>query len=295
MSPAGDAPEEMPLLILLVTFGSLLLVAGWEFCQPRRRREFPALRRRFSNIAFWIVNLLVAAWLIPRAELIRPHILGPFGLGLPRWPITNAALSVAAAFLLLDFLRYIVHRGEHAVGWVWRLHALHHTDPDVDLTTAVRHHPAEYLLTSAVYAGALVVFDVPAGAVMVHGLAVFAAAAFQHGNIRLPQHLEQLLQPILMTNDLHRVHHSVVPHEANANYGAVLSIWDRLFGTLVGLSAAQHRAIVFGVDGLPGPDGLKPSAMLLTPWRLPRAAAGAGYNRQPARDKAASGTNRARS
>lgn len=217
--------------------------------------------------------MLLAAWVLPRADMVRPHLAAALGLGLPFWPIANVGLSFAAAFLLLDFMRYAVHRVEHAVPWLWRLHALHHSDPEIDVTTSVRHHPAEYMLTSVVYWTALILIDVPAGAVLIHGIAVFATAAVQHGNIRLPERLERWLQAIVITTDLHRIHHSVAPSEANANYGAVLSIWDRAFGTLVQLTAAQQEAIVFGVRQLPPRECLKPAAMLLTPWRLARATA----------------------
>ena len=251
--------------------GSLLLVAVFEFCRPRRRRGLPALQRRLGNIGFWLVNLSLAAVLLGSPEDTQIRIATIFGLGLPTWPIAGAALSLVAGFLLLDLLRYAVHRVEHAVPWLWRLHALHHSDPEIDVTTAVRHHPFEYLLTSAVYWIALIVLDVPAFVMLIHGLAVFGAAAIQHGNIGLPERLERWLQPVVMTPDLHRVHHSVSPREANANYGAVLSLWDRLCGTLVRLTPAQHQAIVFGVHELPPRDCLGPAAMLLTPWRLARA------------------------
>ena len=97
-------------------------------------------------------------------------------------------------------------------------------------------------------------------------------AAVQHGNIRLPERLERWLQPVLMTVDMHRIHHSIVFEQANSNYGAVLSLWDRLFGTYTWISRTQHQRVVFGVRELLPRDGLGPSAMLLTPWRISRAA-----------------------
>jgi sterol desaturase/sphingolipid hydroxylase (fatty acid hydroxylase superfamily) len=271
-----SAPEVDPAasgggaLTVLVILGSLLVVAFWEFWRPRRRRNFPALRRRLCNLGFWVVNLVLTAFLLGSPTPARPRIEAMLGGGLPSWPIANAGLSLVAGFLLLDFLRYAVHRCEHAVPLFWRFHALHHSDPDVDVTTAVRHHPLEYLLTSAAYWIALIAFDLPVGAVLIHGSAVFAAAALQHGNIRLPETLERWLQPVLMTTDLHRIHHSVAPAEANANYGAVLSLWDRLFGTCVRMTRTQHNSIVFGVAELPRRDCLKPTAMLLTPWIIAR-------------------------
>jgi sterol desaturase/sphingolipid hydroxylase (fatty acid hydroxylase superfamily) len=98
-----------------VVFGSLLVVALWEFCRPRRRREFPALRRRFGNIGFWILNLFLAGFLLPRPAFVRPQIEALSGLAFPSWPIADAGLSFLAGFLLLDLMRYLVHRCEHAV------------------------------------------------------------------------------------------------------------------------------------------------------------------------------------
>ena len=176
-----------------------------------------------------------------------------------------------AGFLLLDFLRYAVHRCEHAVPLFWRFHALHHSDPDVDVTTSVRHHPVEYVCASAVYWLAVLVLGIPAIIVLSHGLAVFATAAIQHGNLRLPERLERWLQPVLITTDLHRIHHSVAFDQATSNYGAVLSVWDRLFGTCTQITRAQHEKIVFGVRELPRRDCLKASRMILTPWLISRA------------------------
>jgi sterol desaturase/sphingolipid hydroxylase (fatty acid hydroxylase superfamily) len=256
-----------------VVFGSLLVVALWEFYRPRRRREFPALRRRCGNIGFWILNLFLTAFLIPPAALVRPRIEALSGLAFPPWPIADAGLGFVAGFLLLDLLRYLVHRCKHAVPFFWRFHALHHSDPDVDVTTSVRVHPIEHLLASGVFWLAVILLDIPATAWLAYWLAVSVIEAVQHGNIRLPGWLEQCLQPVLVTVDMHRIHHSVAFAEASVNYATVFSIWDRLFRTYTRLTRAQHDSIVFGVRELPRRDCLKPSAMMLTPWRIARAPA----------------------
>jgi len=258
-------------MALIVILGSLLVIAVWEFSWPRRRREYPALRRRMGNIGFWIVNLFIGLFFSPPDAQVRMTLDAVWGISIPYWPIADDGLSFVAGFLLLDLLYYAVHRCEHAVPFLWRFHALHHSDPDVDLTTSVRHHPVEFLLTSAVYWLAALFLDIPVEVVLGHALAVFGTAAVQHGNIRLPERLERWLRPVLVTVDMHRVHHSIEFSRENWNYGAVLSIWDRLFKTYTRLTRAQHDSIVFGVDELPRRDCLKPSAMMLTPWRLGRA------------------------
>jgi sterol desaturase/sphingolipid hydroxylase (fatty acid hydroxylase superfamily) len=260
-------------MTLVVLLGSLLVVALWEFCRPRRQREFPALRRRLGNIGFWVFNLVLAGLTFEPAAQFRPQLEAALGIGLLSWPIADAALSFAAGFLLLDLLRYLVHRCKHAVPFLWRFHALHHSDPDVDVTTAVRVHPIEHLLNSAVFWLVVILLDIPAIAVVTYGLAAFAIEAVQHGNIRLPERLDRWLQPVLVTVDMHRIHHSVAFAQASCNYSTVFSIWDRLFGTYTRLTRVQHDSIVFGVRELPRRDCLKPSAMLLTPWRIPRSLA----------------------
>jgi len=252
---------------------SLILVAAWEFCRPRRQREFPALRRRLGNLGIWILNLVLAAFVLAPTDTFRPQFEAALGIGLPPWPIANTFLSFVSGFLVLDLVVYGVHRWMHAVPFLWRFHALHHSDPDFDVTTSVRVHPGEYMVASAAYWIAVMVLGIPAIVMLTHGLSMFAAAAITHGNIRLPEWLERVLQPVVITVDLHVIHHSVVYEEANANFGAVLSIWDRIFGTYRWLPRAQQERIVFGVRELPPHGCLKPSAMLLTPWRIPRAVA----------------------
>ena len=259
-------------MTLVVLLGSLLVVALWEFCRPRRRREFPALRRRLGNIGFWVLNLVLAGLTFEPAAQFRPQLEAALGIGLPSWPIADAALSSAAGFLLLDLLRYLVHRCKHAVPFFWRFHALHHSDPDVDVTTSVRLHPIEHLFSSGVFLLVVILLDIPATSWLTYWLAVSVIEAVQHGNIRLSLRLERWLQPVLVTVDMHRVHHSVSFAQASCNYATVFSIWDRLFGTYTRLTRAQHDSIVFGVRELPRRDCLKPSAMLLTPWRIARAA-----------------------
>lgn len=252
--------------------GSLLAVAFWEFCRPRRQREFPALRRRLGNLGLWILNLVLATLVFAPTDTFRPQLEAVLGIALPTWPIVGWG-SFVAAFLLLDLLRYLVHRCKHAVPFLWRFHALHHSDPDVDATTTVRLHPIEYLLNSGVFWVAVILLGIPATVGLTYGLTAFTIEAMQHGNIRLPDRVERWLQPVMVTVDTHRVHHSIAFARGSCNYATVFSFWDRIFRTYIRLTRAQHETIVFGVRELPRRDCLKPSAMLLTPWRIYRATA----------------------
>jgi sterol desaturase/sphingolipid hydroxylase (fatty acid hydroxylase superfamily) len=257
-------------LTLLVLVGSLLVVALWEFFRARRRLEFPALRRRLGNLGVWVLGLVLPAFIFAPPGTFRPEIATALGISLPAWPIRDGLATLVVGFLLLDLFQYGLHRCQHAVPFLWRFHALHHSDPDVDVTTSVRHHPIEYLIAAGVYWLAVLALGIPAIIVLAHSLTVFAAATLTHGNISLPEWLERLLRPVVITLDLHLVHHSIEFSRKNWNYGAVLSIWDRLFGTYTEISRAKRDRLVFGVRELPVRDCLTPSAMLLTPWRLSR-------------------------
>jgi sterol desaturase/sphingolipid hydroxylase (fatty acid hydroxylase superfamily) len=206
----------------------------------------------------------------------RPELEGALGVGLPSWPMTDQWSSCVAAFLFLDLLSYAVHRCQHAVPLLWRFHALHHSDPDVDVTTSVRHHPIEYLLATGFYWVVVLALGIPPMIFLSHTLTVFAAAALTHGNISLPEWLERLLRPLVITLDLHLMHHSVVYDEANSNFGAVLSIWDRLFGTFTPAPRAYADRLTFGVRDLPQRAYLTIFGMFSTPWLLGRAPSRTG-------------------
>jgi hypothetical protein len=130
-------------LIIAAIIGSSLAVALWEFCRPRWQREFPALRRRLSNLGIWLANLVLAAFSFARPDTSRPELEAAIDVGLPSWPIVNPWSSFVMAFLLLDFALRSASLSA-CVPFLWRFHAMHHSDPDVDVTTSVRHHPIAY-------------------------------------------------------------------------------------------------------------------------------------------------------
>jgi len=224
--------------------GSLGFVALWELLWPRRTRRFSAMRRRFGNISIWLGSTFAVAVLLPETSY------RPFG-----W------YTFAIEFLLLDLLGYINHRILHAVPFLWRIHAMHHSDPDVDWSTALRHHPFELLLTNGSYWIAVVLLGIPTATVTAHTLVSFALAVATHGNVTWPVWAERC-SPFLVTLDTHLVHHSITGSETN--FGAMLSVWDRLFGTYHAAAAEP----VFGIQGVNPEHACKPREMLLTPWRI---------------------------
>lgn len=241
------------MLILAIFLSGLITVAAWEFFAPRRPREFPTLRRQAGNLGLLFGNTILVA-------LIFPPLTGVWAL--------NPVIGFIVGFLGLDLLAYGLHRAKHDIPWLWRLHAVHHSDPDVDVTTSVRHHPLDVISATAILWSVGFMLSIPSAVIVVHNVTVLALAAVTHANLPLPQWLELKLQPWLVTTDFHLVHHSIDQDEANSNFGAVLSIWDRLFGTF--RRGSRALPMTFGIAGFPRRDALYPGSMLLTPWRLPR-------------------------
>ena len=246
----------------MVALALLLLIAGWELCRPRRRCQFSSTRRRIANVTLWLMNLFFIAFFLGDLPGLGPRNALPWS--------TNFVLIMVLGFLVLDFVRYAVHRLEHAVPLFWRFHALHHSDPEIDVTTTLRHHPVEDVVLSGIYWIVATVLGMPASVAGLYAAVVFVMGGIQHGNFSLPSCVERWLQPFLNTPDLHLIHHSASMSEANSNYGAVLSIWDRLFGTFTQISRRDQQAIVFGVRGLPVRDCMRLSRMLATPWFINR-------------------------
>jgi sterol desaturase/sphingolipid hydroxylase (fatty acid hydroxylase superfamily) len=241
------------MITVYITFGSLFAVALWELCLRSNSYEFPPWRRRVSNLGIWFLNIIAYALFFASPDRLR----APWGL--PLW------LGFPVGFLLLDFLGYAVHRAQHFFPWWWRLHALHHSDPDVDWSTSVRHHPLDYMLATTVFWLTVVAVGIPNPVVAAHALSIFTLAVCTHGNLRWPAWIERLLQPAVLTRELHRVHHSIELAEANTNFGAVLSVWDRLFRTF---RRPDDARLVFGVRELERRAACRFFSMLATPWRL---------------------------
>ena len=150
--------------------------------------------------------------------------------------------------VLLDLAIYLQHVLFHAVPALWRLHRMHHADLEFDVTTGVRFHPIEILLSMVIKLGVVAALGAPAVAVLIFEVLLNATSMFNHGNVRLPPRLDRVLRWIVVTPDMHRVHHSIVPRETNSNFGFNLPWWDRLFGTYRAQPAAGHEGMTIGIE-----------------------------------------------
>ncbi len=215
---------------LSVFVGVLTVMAAWEWRAPRRRL-IQGYRRWPANLGIVVLNGMMVRLLIPAGAVGTAFWASERGWGLltlvelPYWA------SLLLAVVLLDLIIYLQHLMVHAVPWLWRLHMVHHADRDIDVTTALRFHPIEILLSMLVKVVAVILIGAPALAVVVFETVLNGMAMFNHSNVRLPAAIDSIIRILFVTPDMHRVHHSVIKRETNSNYGFNLSIWDRLFGT----------------------------------------------------------------
>ena len=263
-----------PAVRLGAFFGMFALMAVWEALSPRRARLLPRRVRWPHNLALVVLNSLILRLLFPLAAVGFALLAAGRGWGLlnafalPFW--WAFALSVIA----LDFAIYLQHVMFHAVPLLWRLHRVHHADADFDVTTGARFHPIEILLSMLIKFAAIAVLGAPAAAVLVFEVLLNATAMFNHANLRLPEPVDRWLRRLLVTPEMHRVHHSMERDEANSNFGFNLPWWDRLCGTYRARARLPQESMAIGVKGLTGSDAaVKLTGMLA----LPFAQAGGGY------------------
>ena len=199
-----------------------------EWLSPLRRRPDKILPRWPVNIGLYLVNTCLLFLILPTGLLlviIDQPLRGLVATGLPLW------LTVLATALIIDGWRYWLHRWYHEVPLLWRVHLIHHSDNQVDITTTERHHPLEALVSLAAILVLVTLLGLPAEGVAVYFITAMVVALVSHANIDLPPAFDQLLRKVIVTPAVHAIHHSDRPAETNSNYGAVLVVWDRLFGT----------------------------------------------------------------
>jgi sterol desaturase/sphingolipid hydroxylase (fatty acid hydroxylase superfamily) len=155
----------------------------------------------------------------------------------------------------------------HAVPVLWRLHRVHHADLEIDVTTGARFHPIEILLSMGIKLGVIAALGTPAVAVLLFEVLLNATSMFNHSNVRMPARLDRVLRWIVVTPDMHRVHHSIVVHETNSNFGFNLPWWDRLFGTYRDQPAARHETMTVGIEQFRNPVEQRLDRMLTQPFR----------------------------
>ena len=220
-----------------------------------------------SNFGIYAVNASILGLLAPAAIIEAYLEARGFPASSPDLAASAAIGSCWLAASSADLYAYLLHRTQHASFLLWRLHAVHHADVDMKASTTVRHHPGEFVLSSIIGATVAAVLGLPVWVFPVYALIAIAVSLIQHVNARLPERLDRLVQRVLVTPGMHRVHHSVDVAECNGNYGTVLSIWDRMFGTYRQRPHGQD-VVAFGVDPFTAPRYARPHWALLLPFAL---------------------------
>jgi sterol desaturase/sphingolipid hydroxylase (fatty acid hydroxylase superfamily) len=260
--------QNEPVIRLGIFLGVLAAVALAEFAFPRRPLTMSRGRRWTSNLGIVFLNGALVRLLLPLtaagfAVLATERGWGAFNnLDAPVW------LAVLASVVILDFAIYLQHVMFHAVPALWRLHRVHHADLDFDVTTGTRFHPIEILLSMLIKFAVIAVIGAPAVAVIIFEVLLNATAMFNHGNLRLPPAFDHVLRLVIVTPDMHRVHHSIEDHETNSNFGFNSPWWDRLFGTYKDQPDAGHDAMTLGIRDYRQPNIASDlPGMLILPFR----------------------------
>jgi sterol desaturase/sphingolipid hydroxylase (fatty acid hydroxylase superfamily) len=228
-------------------FGVFIIMAIWELLAPRRRLIVPKLMRWSNNISLVFFNTLILRVLFPAAAVGMAVFVQQQGWGLFNYYSLALPLEIVVSVIILDGIIYLQHVMVHAVPVLWRLHRVHHADPDFDVTTGARFHPLEIILSMLIKFAAIVVLGPPVVAVIIFEVLLNATAMFNHSNVRLNTTLDKYLRLLVVTPDMHRVHHSVEADETNSNFGFNLPWWDRLLGTYRDQPRAGHENMSIGI------------------------------------------------
>ncbi|MDQ6954231.1 MAG: sterol desaturase family protein [Mariprofundaceae bacterium] len=238
--------EHESWLRLSAFLGVFFLMATWEMLAPKRTLIL-GKKRWLANIGIVVLDSLVARILLSGGAVTAALWAESNQIGILRLFFLPDGLMLFVAVVVMDFIIYAQHVLFHRVPMLWRLHQVHHADRDIDVTTGLRFHPIEIILSMLIKITVVIALGVPVLAVVVFEVILNGMAMFNHANVRLPKVVDGLIRLILVTPDVHRVHHSMINTETNRNYGFNLSIWDRLFGTYQAQPRLGHEHVVIGL------------------------------------------------
>ncbi len=235
------------LIRLSVFFGTFVAMALWEVLSPRTKRVLPRMRRWCVNWALVIIDSLTLRLLVPVLAVGVAGCVADAGWGILNWVVLPTSLKVILAVVVLDMLIYWQHVASHRFAVLWRFHRVHHADRDIDVTTGARFHPVEILLSMVYKFACIALLGAPAMAVFLFEVLLNASAMFNHSNVTIERKTDQMIRKLIVTPDMHRVHHSIEEKETNSNYGFFLSVWDRLFRTYIDQPKGGHEGMTIGL------------------------------------------------
>jgi sterol desaturase/sphingolipid hydroxylase (fatty acid hydroxylase superfamily) len=248
--------------------GVFAVMAGWETVAPKRVLRSSKKTRWLNNLAVTFLNAGFLRLALPVTAVWVASYAGERGWGLfnsvPLGVMPAGVLSV----VLLDLAVYTQHLVFHLVRPLWRLHMVHHTDLDIDVTTGARFHPVEILLSMGIKTGVILALGAPPWSVVAFEVLLNATSMFNHSNVSMPFGLDRVLRLVVVTPDMHRVHHSVIRRETNSNYGFNLPWWDRLFGTYRAQPREGHSGMTIGLANFRDQRRLNLGRMMLMPFTV---------------------------
>jgi sterol desaturase/sphingolipid hydroxylase (fatty acid hydroxylase superfamily) len=222
-------------------------MAVWEVLSPRRALNLSRSVRWLNNLGLVFLNSFVLRLLFPAAAVGMAVLSSEQGWGLFNYLEVPATITILVSIVAMDFVIYLQHVMVHAVPALWRLHRVHHADMDMDVTTGARFHTLEIIVSMLIKFATIMVLGPPVVAVVIFEVILNATAMFNHSNVRIPKAVDRIMRWLVVTPDMHRVHHSVEDDEANSNFGFSLPWWDRLFGTYRDQPRAGHEAMSIGI------------------------------------------------
>jgi len=247
-------------------FGILVVMFLWELIAPRRPLTTSKIIRWFSNLGLVLIDSIVVRLFFPTALAGIALLVQQRGWGLFNQFELPYLLKIIFSVLVLDLVIYLQHIMFHSVPLFWRLHMVHHTDMDIDVTTGVRFHPIEIILSMGIKMIVVVLIGAPAVAVLIFEIILNGTSMFNHGNVRYSQNIDSILRLLVVTPEMHRVHHSTIRWETNSNLGFNFPWWDRLFGTYRDQPAKGHLEMTIGLDQYKEPNKLTLPWLLVLPF-----------------------------
>ena len=254
------------------------LMASWEAFSPRRKLQTPRTTRWLANLSVAALNTLIVRILFSSGAVGLAIVAANQGWGLlntVQWPFWVEGLLAIAA---LDLAIYLQHILFHRVADLWRFHMVHHADTDYDVTTGIRFHPIEMMLSMLIKSAAAVLVGASPVSVLIFEIVLNASSMFNHGNVHIPLSIDKVFRWVVVTPDMHRIHHSVLPQEANQNFGFNFPWWDYLFGTYLASPSRGQQDIIFGLNQFRSPACLQLRNILKLPFRQLRKNSALGQH-----------------
>ena len=258
------------LIRLSVALGIFALMVSWEILSPRRNQPPDRKHRWTINLGLAAFNMLIVRVTVGGLAYLSALYAATHGIGLLNLVTVPTGLAIIATLLFLDFAIYCQHIIAHRWTWLWRLHQVHHTDSAFDASTAVRFHPLEIIISLLYKTLCVYLLGANPTAVLIFEILLNGAATFNHANVNLPIRLDKIIRTVLVTPDMHRIHHSTDPSEFNSNYGFCLSCWDKLCRTYIAEPKQPQATMDIGLKPYREPHALSFIALLLLPFKTLR-------------------------